>query len=673
MAIDINLNVNNDGEFNDYNKKEAQTHFDDLINNQVSDEQLEDFLKAKQAQVEADNAKFVQEQQEAMEEALQKFSEEQKTKEGFDDLFSLPDISPNEVSKLKSSGSSGSGDLVFQQRIENLDRTINSKEFRNAAVQLSPYFDTLRNKASKLENPDDLMPLLDKENEKQLAYINDIETTLFNAIDLMNAQVEAKMQRLEQSVEEGASPQDDPRYQELVDFQGQLSSMRDNVSSYIGDSVDRLQTESTKFAIAGFDEGDTERKIAEGMKEQKRVEKLVADFNKEFDSYIDAQKEEIAKGYAFSMAQGYLNSTQGATMQNARRIYANAFKDFQENVPVADHGLTDEEIANLYAASGGDVDVAAQAPSINVPQQFQPINQNGGNNGSGSGGGGSGGGNNVTIPPNYLNPPNNNASSLQSPNANNLPVRTSFSELTSAILEPLRALRDLIVGLSIPDLKPYADASSPNRINPGDYIKHGAEKIQEGMSNYGEFAGAAVGFAAGGPMGAVAGAGIGGQIGEFIAEILPIEEFAQMTAYLYEIADNTSKQAMAFSPELMQANVDRQLAFLQENIAVGESVGAELAELYDAGTQFQVNFYREALEIVRPLLPLMTQVVGLLTIISSAISAQISGILEYLRSGSLVAAIVAFGANLANLNRPKPTNNVNNQMDQLDDNIPFLP
>ena len=655
MAIDINLNVNpDDGEFNDYNKKEAQAHIDKLINEQVTDEQLEAFMQTKRDQMEADNAKFVQEQQEAMEEALQKFSEEQKTKEGFDDLFSLPDISPSEVSKLKSSGSSGSGDLVFQQRIENLDRTINSKEFRNAAVQLSPYFDTLRNKASKVENPDDLMSLVDKENEKQLANINDIETSLFNAIDLMNAQVEAKMQRLEQSVEEGASPQDDPRYQELVGFQGQLSSMRDNVSSYIGESVDKLQSESTKFAIAGFDEGDTERKIAEGLKEQKRIEKLVSDFNKEFDNYIDKQKEEIAKGYAFSMAQGYLNSNPAGSMQNARRIYANAMKDFQDNVPVAGHGLSDEEIANLYAASGGNVDVAAQAPSINVPQQFQP-------------------GNRPPLPPSYLNPANNNASSLQGngggSGSGKIPIHMIMSEVTSAIIEPMMAIRMALIGLAIPDLKNYMKATRPERINPNEYIESIGEKTSNAATAIGKTSGSAIGFALGGLPGAFAGS----RIGETIADILPIEEFAQMVSYLYQIADNTSKQAMAFSPELIQANVDRQLAFLQENIAVGESVGAELAELYDAGTQFQLTFYREALEIVRPLLPLMVQVVNLLTNLVGIVSAGISGILEYFITGNFASAIAAAIMNFNNANRPRTTRSTGNSMADLEDNVPFLP
>ncbi len=655
MAIDINLNVNpDDGEFNDYNKKEAQAHIDKLINEQVSDEQLEAFMQTKRDQMEADNAKFVQEQQEVMEEALQKFAEQQKTKEGFDDLFSLPDISPTEVSKLKSIGSSGSGDLVFQQRIENLDRTINSKEFRNAAVQLNPYFDSLRNKASRLDNPDDLMPLVDKENEKQLANINDIETSLFNAIDLMNAQVEAKMQRLEQSVEEGASPQDDPKYQELIGFQGQLSSMRDNVSSYIGESVDKLQSESTKFAIAGFDEGDTERKIAEGLKEQKRIEKLVSDFNKEFDNYIDKQKEEIAKGYAFSMSQGYLNSNPAGSMQNARRIYANAMKDFQDNVPVAGHGLSDEEIANLYAASGGNVDIAAQVPKINVPGQFQP-------------------GNRPPLPPNYLNPPNNNASSLQGngggSGSGKIPIHMIMSEVTSAIIEPMMAIRMALIGLAIPDLKNYMKATRPERINPNEYIESIGEKTSNAATAIGRTSGSAIGFAMGGLPGAFAGS----RIGETIADILPIEEFAQMVSYLYQIADNTSEQAMAFSPELMQSNVDRQLAFLEENIAVGESVGAELAELYDAGTQFQLTFYREALEIVRPLLPLMIQIVGLLTLMTSTVSAQISGILEYLRTGNLALAIAAAIKNLFNADRPDSTRSTRDSMRDLEDNVPFLP
>ena len=655
MAIDINLNVNpaDDGNpYNDYNKKEAQAHIDKLINEQVSDEQLEAFLESKRDQVAADNAKFIQEQQEAMEEALQKFAEEQKSKQGYDDLLSAPDITPEQSSQLKFSVGSGTGDLVFQQRIENLDRTINSKEFRNAAVQLNPYFDSLRSKASRLDNPDDLMPLVDRENEKQLANINDIETTMYNAIDMMFAQTQMKMRSLEASMEEGSSLTEDPRYNELLDFQSQLNSMRDNVSSYIGESVDRLQTESTKFAIAGFDEGDTERKIAEGMKEQKRVEKLVADFNKEFDAYIDKQKEEVAKGYAFSMAQGYLNSNRDATMQNARRVYANAFKDFQDNVPVAGHGLTDEEIANLYAASGGKVDIAGQAPKINVPQNFQG---------------------NGPTPPNYLDAPNNNMSSLQSngggSGSGKVPIHMIMSEVTSAIIEPILAIRAALVGFAVPDLKNYMKATTAQRINPNEYIESIGEKTGRAATAVGRTGGSAIGFALGGLPGAFAGS----RIGETLADIIPIEEFAQMVSYLYQIADNTSKQAMAFSPELMQANVDRQLAFLEENIAVGESVGAELAELYDAGTQFQLTFYREALEIVRPLLPLMVQVVNLLTNLVGIVSAGISGIIEYFITGSFAAAVAAAVTNYNNANRPRTTRSTGNSMAELEDNVPFLP
>jgi hypothetical protein len=644
---EINLNVNSEGD--------ESSNLRDL--NAKNLENQKNYLEELKKQL-VEDSKGIQDLEDKVNTVLDKNDELQQQNDNltsmiegyentFDQLDSRDTVIPNFDRPINIPSSPGAnGDVVLQQRIENLSRTIDSKEFRNVNTQLDPYFNNLKDKASKQQSPEELARLLETEMNKQVANVVDVETSLYNSIDLMTAQIEAKLDRIAQaSAKSEQPPEENPLFIQYTQFQEQLSNLRQHVSGYIEESVDKIKSSSEDYARTGYNEGVEQRFIDQGLKEQKRVEKIVADFNKDFDKYIEEQKESIAKQYAFDMAQSYLNSDPNATSENAKRIYKNAFNDFNDNVPVTPHGLSDEEISAMYTASGGNVDASQYAPQIQTPEGFDQDKD-------------------------YTGAPDSNMSSLQKPSsvgASKIPVHMIMSEVTSAILDPMMSLAIELRKVVPPDLKNYATASSKQRINPGDYVNSGTDKAQAGASAIGKGAGSLIG----GMIGGLPGAFVGSKIGETAAELLPFKEFGMMVNYLYQIAENTSQQAMPFSPELIQANVDRQLAFLEENIAIGEDAGAELASLNNSITNFQLEFYREALEILRPMLPLMNFIVNQLSLISKAISAGISGILGWM-SGGWMNGVKEFILNLGNVNRPRQSPGRKDFMDQLDDNVPFL-
>ena len=710
MATNININVNPADE-NDFNQKKAQNHFDSLINDKAFDDDLEAFLTSKAQAIvkELEYAEDIQKQLEMMEaKAEAKAVEVQKqmdklldTNDDGDLVDVMPVLDPetkNRASQGKGSSVPGSEDVVLAQRIENLNRTIGSKSFRNQSVQLDPFFENLRDKSSKQTSQEDLDRLIQTEVDKQLANINDVETSLFNSIDLMNAQLEAKIQNIEAKLsKENADPGSDPRLQEYQQFQNRLSSLREDVSGYISESVDKIKDSAKDYARAGYDEGETARIIADADKEQKRVEKLVSSFNKDFDKYIDQQKKEIAKDYAFNTAQAYLDTTKGAKMDVAKKIYANAYQDFIDNAPVQSHGLSDEEIAALHAATGGNINPAninttpvappvapnaANPPNVNnpngtvTPPPIQP--PSGSRKGSSLPPGGQGLGNYN----NYQGPPNNNSSSLTNPNQSGgsgtqskIGVHMLLSEVTQAVIDPLMALASIPTELASAHLMHLSWASTKERIQTPDLIRSMGKTTQKNTEAITQATGATVGAVAGSAVpgiGTLAGAYVGGELGELAGNLIPIETVSNMVGYLYEIANNTSKQAEPFSSDLIQSNIDNQLAFLEENVRIGREMGSELAELNDATTDLQLTFYKEAIELVRPLLPAMAnildtikqgiQLVGGISDSLTAIVNSIPGAMGFL-SGIL-------GIGRGRNKRPRGNQN---QMGQLEDNVPFLP
>jgi hypothetical protein len=643
MAGEINLNVNSDGDDGDSFEVWALKNAKKLGMELPTD--AEDLKRLKELESKVDNVLDKNEKLQEQNDNLTSMIE------GYENTFNQIDSSENLVPEFNRptttpNSGRGSGDVVLQQRIENLSRTIDSKEFRNVNTQLDPYFENLKDKAAKQQSPEELSRLLETEMNKQIANVADVETSLYNSIDLMNAQIDVKLSKIEEASAKSEQPVDEnPLYIQYTQFQDQLNNLRSHVGDYIQQSVDKIQSSSEDYARTGYNEGVEERFIDQGLKEQKRVEKLVADFNKDFDKYIEDQKEAIAKQYAFEMAQSYLNSSPDATKENAKRIYKNAFNDFNDNVPVAPHGLSDEEISALYTASGGNVNASQYAPQIQRPENFQQDKD-------------------------YNVAPDSEIGSLMQPTkgkSSKIPVHMIMSEVTSAILDPMMSLAVELKKVVPPDLKNYATASSKQRINPGDYVNSGAEKLQNASSAIGKGTGSLIG----GVIGGLPGAFVGSKIGETAAELLPIKEFGMMINYLYQIAENTSQQAMPFSPDLIQANVDRQLAFLEENIAIGQDAGAELASLNNAINNFQLEFYREALEILRPMLPLLQFAVNQLSLISKAISAGISGILGWM-TGGWMNGVKEFILNMGNVNRARQMPGRKDFMDQLDDNVPFL-
>lgn len=595
----------------------------------------------------------------------------------FDDLTSfisdyspiesvIPNLSNDEKQKLTKTSpqSSSSSTSVFEQRIENLSRTIESKEFKNYETQLRPFFDSLRDKSAKQTSIDDVNSLVENEVTKQLSNITDVETSLYNSIDLMIANVNEKFDKLSARAEkEKASVESFPEFEKLNEYQERLDGLRENVGAYIEGSVQKIKDSAVASATAGYDEGQTERLMKDAEKEQKRVEKLVSSFNKDFQKYIDKQKEDIAKQYAFNTATNYLRSNKDATRQVASKVYKNAYNDFMQNVQTPDHGLTDEEISTLFAATGGNLDPSKHGKNkVTPPPKFRDPNN---------------------LPPTTLDgyskdPPDNNISSLDTGNGSGggtgrIGVHMIMSEVRQAIIDPITNLLAIPTDLASAHLQHLSWATTKERIQVPQLVRSMGQTTQHNTESVLGAAGATIGGtmgAAAGGIGMLPGAYMGGAIGTAVGEAIPIETISNMVGYLYEIAENTSKQVEGYSPDLIQSNIDKQLAFLEENISIGQRMGSELAELNDATADLQLTFYREAIELMRPMLPNMILMVKLLTEIVKYINTIITILTTVV--GTMFPALLSVVNKGISRFAKKQVRTFTNQMDQLEDNVPFL-
>ena len=86
-------------------------------------------------------------------------------------------------------------------------------------------------------------------------------------------------------------------------------------------------------------------------------------------------------------------------------------------------------------------------------------------------------------------------------------------------------------------------------------------------------------------------------------------------SYLSEIADNTSHNVEAFSPELIMANIDNSLQNLANNMDIANKRGSQLATYQESSNMLSRNLYDLGIELFSILRPFIELVVNVLSFI----------------------------------------------------------
>lgn len=329
------------------------------------------------------------------------------------------------------------------------------------------------------------------------------------------------------------------------------------------------------------------------------------------------------------------------------------------------------KMPNLIPYSGMTVNVAPPAPPTNPPAPPSPPSNNGsggnyggGNNGGGNNGGGGGNnyggggnqGNNrgrgpvppsppITPPPVQPPPPPITPPPVQPPpppgppgggGGNNNPISPYADALSRANLATnvLQIFLDLRNAIYIPIREAFitmAKSTTKEGVKASELMNIWGSGIQKSVTSLstgmGTVAGAAVGSVALPGIGTLAGAALGsqygGQIGRMAGEMTGISQAAEIVSLLFQIAENTSKNVMAFSPELIGVKLDHQLKTLQMNMNIADKYGSELAEIQESANEIQREIYEVAVDVLITFKPILEAILAAIKV--TIVVAQNSG------------------------------------------------
>ncbi len=552
-------------------------------------------------------------------------------------------------------------DEKLEARIDNLFRTLNSKSFKERNVTQEPFFEKLFDKATKAEDIESLMSLVKQEQDKQQSSILAYQTNLDNQLALLKAEVDTRLENMQ-----GEEEVDSDRVDRYKSFQENLNTIQESVRSFVSEAIATLEQKTFDTASKGKAQGDIDRELKEidqqlkdAIKKEKEASKIIQEFDKAFDKYAQEKKKEAASEFAYNEAL-QAKKKLGSSQASVSKTYHSAKDSFLRNTPDLIPQIDDDSKISLYASQGGTF------KSFNfstIPVSFSSRKNGGGGNQSGGSGGGNTGGNNTgsnsPLPPNFNQPPSHNS-----------PVLT-FGDFTQALKEFAMSIREVAKVLTVDALSLGVKSTSKEGATAGDAVKFGAKGARAGADITGQLAGAVAGAFVGGPFGGL----LGSQIGKVLANVLPIEEFAESISLLEQMANNTAERATPFSFELIATKIDKQLAMLDQDMTMGRLYGDQLSSIQRSSNEVQLELKRSFDEFVVALSPLIIGILEQIKFLITLLTPMIAAVMGYIMSLAPMTflQLMANGTNRINQNRRNRANNrAGNQAEQLDDNVPFL-
>lgn len=533
-------------------------------------------------------------------------------------------------------------DALLEARIDNLYRTLSTDKFKEQFVTQDPFFQKLGRKAESAMTPEELNTLSENEQNKQLSSIAQFDTKLSNALNLIRATIDARIEDMESREEP-----DLERISKYEDFRANVNDIQSQVNEFVQQATDTVKEKTYTTARQGFDTGvkdreakELEQQLKEAEKRGKQADKIIEEFDKEFKKYMDAQRKEIANDAAFAFGQQAIR--EGKSKSEAKLIYQNAKTFFEKNIQTPNYTFTPEEIEAAYAASGGtfkdfDFKNSKKVPQPTMPPGFTPSSSPGAPPGSQQGTAQFGAGSQKNASNIVGNPPPIVPPIMFTPE--------SISNIIDLLFVPLR---DIFTEPLLQTAKLGVKATTAERTGPGSVVTGAAASFRPTLDFVGSVAGAGAGFAGaiaglpGGPVGAIIGAGIG----QAISKVVPVEQYAEMVSLLYEINSNIAKNSEAFSSELLATKLDMQLSKLQQNIDVADKYGSTIAEVQAASNELSLILYEEFARFVDKIGPFLVAFADLLGIIAKGIGTVTQFMIDWRYAHSPVLSSIADGVKM---------------------------
>ena len=506
-------------------------------------------------------------------------------------------------------------DRVLKAQVENLQRSFSSKLFGEKESTFPSSLQRIFEAGRRTKDFEDIQKLIDKEVAAQTSMLKAFETSNQNTANLLEAKIKNYIDRESTIEKDSGKSIDKEKLQWLYARLEEVRSVREKTQQEYNAIEASIGTQLSESATRGFAQGKVDRDMEEIQMQQKDEDKAVKQYQREFKSFVTKKYKELANIEAFDAAKTYVQTNMGKLPKNhldamAKIAYDKKFEEFMASVSFESE-LSPEEIMIAYQEGQGTFKPEAFRPK-NAPKNFYGAtgttaqqSASGGNQGTGQGGsfnfgGGSmGGGGSSGNPPIGFGP-------------GGTPIPPSRSNISMLVPNggiDVQAIKNFkIAEASINAIgKTLVAASTKGGVRPGQIFGQASNTASTiGLAGYAAQGAASMGLASGatGAAGAVA-----GPVGLIVAGV------TLSASYLAEIADNTSKNVEAFSPELIMTRVNNTLQNLSNNIDIANRSGQGLANYQQSSNLLSRQLYNLGVEIFDRVGPFIQIVIDALTIV----------------------------------------------------------
>jgi hypothetical protein len=491
---------------------------------------------------------------------------------------------------------------VLVAQVENLERSFESKLFTAKESTLPSSLQRTFEAGRRIKDFEDTQKLVDEKVASATRSAKSFRTNLENPSNTLEARIKDYIDKVSES-----ENIDQEKLGLLRQVLRRVQTVREKTQQSYSEIAESIRTEIPESAIRGFAQGKIDRDIEELEMQQKDEDRTVKQFQREFKSFVTKKYKELANVEAFEAAKTYVETNRGKLNKRdldamAKIAYDKKFEEFMASASFESE-LSPEEIMAAYQEGQGTFKPEAFRPK-NAPKNFygkperepQPLNiafdPFAGKGGKGGGGGG-------TNPPIGFGPDGEEIP----------PSRANIGLLSQNAGIDIQAIKNFkIAEASINAVgKTLVAASTKSGVRPGQIFGQASNTASTiGLAGYAAQGAASMGLASGatGAAGAVA-----GPVGLIVAGV------TLSASYLAEIADNTSKNVEAFSPDLILSDIDNKLKNLVNNMEIANSRGASLANYQQSSNLLSRQLYNLGVDLFDQAGPLIQILVDSLSII----------------------------------------------------------
>ena len=515
---------------------------------------------------------------------------------------------PPNTTKAPPTGDDGEDDDAFNQfmqgfiseqefyrvlvaQVENLERSFESKLFTAKESTLPSSLQRTFEAGRRTKDFEDTQKLVDEKVASATSSAKSFRTNLENPSNTLEARIKDYIDKVSES-----ENIDQEKLALLHQVLKRVQTVREKTQQSYDEITQAISTEIPESAVRGFAQGKIDRDIEELEMQQKDEDRTVKQFQREFKSFVTKKYKELANVEAFEAAKTYVETNRGKLNKRdldamAKIAYDKKFEEFMASVSYESE-LSTEEIMAAYQEGQGTFKPEAFRPK-NAPKNFygkpekesQPLNIDfdpfAGKGGKGGGGGG-------TNPPTGFGPDGEEIP----------PSRANIGLLSQGGGIDIQAIKNFkIAEASINAIgRTLVSASTKEGVRPGQIFGQTANAATTiGLTGYAASGAATIasgaGLTAGGLTAAGAAGATAGPIGLMVAGI------TLSASYLSEIADNTSKNVQAFSPDLILADIDNKMKNLVNNMEIANSRGSSLANYQQSSNQLSRQLYNLGVDV----------------------------------------------------------------------------